>query len=74
MNSSEGDADKENIVMRTVLNPKRDLKKGVVDIKKFLGNAKNALSFTLSVQARKGDELFVFYEIGENGGESSSSE
>ena len=70
MNSSAGDAESENFVAKTILKPSKDFKKGVVDVKEFLRNAKNCVCFSISVKVQKGNELFAFYEIREDGDSS----
>ena len=55
---------------KTILKPSKDFKKGVVDVNEFLRNAQNCVCFSISMKVQKGNELFTFYEIGEDGDSS----
>ena len=67
INSSAGDAESENFVAKTILKPSKD-------VKEFLRNAKNCVCFRISMKVQKGNELFAFYEIGEDGDNSKCRE
>lgn len=57
----------ENFVVKTILNPTKDVQKGVVDVKKILRNAKNSVCFITSMKVQESNEICTFYEIGQYG-------
>lgn len=55
INSPVGDAEVEKPVAKTILNLSIDFKRGVVDVKKFLRNAKTCVCFSISMKVQKGN-------------------
>lgn len=70
MNSSATDVEKENFAEEIKLKPSRDFKGGL-DVKEYLGNPQNCVSFDISVDVAAGTELLAYYKFEEDVDEMS---